>query len=84
MTAGILLFMGSWSSYLWPKLLLADQDKYLLQQGLTMLMDKNTYGAAPAIPLAAAILAMLPLLILFSVFQKHIILSVANTGTKGN
>lgn len=83
MTAGILLFMGSWGSYLWPKLLITSADKFVIQQGMTFLMNKNAYGSAPAIPIAASIVAMLPLLILFGIFQKQIIQSVANTGTKG-
>lgn len=83
MTAGILLFMGSWGSYLWPKLLIASSDKFMIQQGMTFLMDKKAYGSAPAIPIAASIVTMLPLLILFTIFQKQIMLSVANTGSKG-
>lgn len=84
MTAGILLFMGSWGSYLWPKLLIASSDKFLIQQGMTFLMDKKAYGSTPAIPIAASIVTMLPLLILFTIFQKQIMMSVANTGSKGS
>lgn len=84
MTAGILLFMGSWGSYLWPKLLIASSDKFMIQQGMTFLMDKKAYGSTPAIPIAASIVTMLPLLVLFSIFQKQIMMSVANTGSKGS
>lgn len=84
MTAGILLFMGSWGSYLWPKLLIASSDKFMIQQGMTFLMDKKAYGSTPAIPIAASIVTMLPLLILFTIFQKQIMMSVANTGSKGS
>ena len=84
MTAGILLFMGSWGSYLWPKLLIKDANKFMIQQGMTYMMNKNAFGSVPSIPIAASIVAMLPLLVLFAIFQKQIIQSVANTGTKGS
>ena len=56
----------------------------MIQQGMTYMMNKSAFGSVPSIPIAASIVAMLPLLALFAIFQKQIIQSVANTGTKGS
>ena len=82
LAAGTLLFMGSWGSYLWPKLLLQKQELYPISVGMTLMMNSK-YKAAPSIPIAAAIITMLPLLILFIIFQRYFMESIANTGSKG-
>ena len=82
LAAGTLLFMGSWGSYLWPKLLLQKQEMYPISVGMTLMMNSK-YKAAPSIPIAAAIITMLPLLILFIIFQRYFMESIANTGSKG-
>ncbi|MEG1875316.1 MAG: carbohydrate ABC transporter permease [Angelakisella sp.] len=83
LAAGTLIFMGSWSSYLWPKLLINKLDMYMVSQGMTVMMGTK-YTASPAISMAAAIVSMLPLILLFIIFQKQFIASIASTGTKGS
>lgn len=82
LAAGTLLFMGSWGSYLWPKLLLQKQELYPISLGMTLMMNSK-YKTAPSIPIAAAIITMLPLLIFFIIFQRYFMESIANTGSKG-
>ena len=82
LAAGTLLFMGSWGSYLWPKLLLQKQELYPISVGMTLMMNSKS-KPAPSIPIAAAIITMLPLLILFIIFQRYFMESIANTGSKG-
>ncbi len=83
LAAGTLIFMGSWGSYLWPKLLINKIDMYLVSQGMTVMMGSK-YTAVPAIGMAAAIVSMLPLILLFMIFQKQFMASIASTGTKGS
>lgn len=83
LAAGMLIFMGSWGSYLWPKLLINKIDMYMVSQGMTVMMG-NKYTASPAISMAAAIVSMLPLILLFIIFQKQFMASIASTGTKGS
>lgn len=83
LAAGTLIFMGSWGSYLWPKLLINKIDMYLVSQGMTVMMGSK-YTAVPAIGMAAATVSMLPLILLFVIFQKQFMASVASTGTKGS
>lgn len=82
LSAGILIFMGSWGSYLWPKLLINKMPMYMMSQGMTVMMG-GRYTATPSVQMATAIISSLPLLILFIIFQKQFMGSIAKTGTKG-
>ncbi|MDF2673832.1 MAG: MalG [Clostridiales bacterium] len=82
LSAGILIFMGSWGSYLWPKLLISKMPMYMLSQGMTVMMG-GRYTATPSVQMATAIISTLPLIIIFMIFQKQFIGSIAKTGSKG-
>ncbi len=81
-SAGILVFMGQWNSYIWPKLLIQNNNSYLLSQGLASMMG-NKYANMASTRMAAAIITTLPLLILFFTMQKHFMASVVGSGVKG-
>lgn len=78
----ILWFMGSWNDYFAPSIYINDEKKMPIQ---VMIQSLNAYYAIqtdyPAI-LAASVVALLPVLIVFMIFQKQIIASVAMTGLK--
>jgi len=78
----ILWFMGAWNDYFAPSIYINDEAKMPIQ---VMIQSLNSYYAIqtdyPAI-LAASVLALLPVLIVFMIFQKQIISSVAMTGLK--
>lgn len=78
----ILWFMGSWNDYFAPSIYINDEKKMPIQ---VMIQSLNAYYAIqtdyPAI-LAASVVALLPVLIVFIIFQKQIIASVAMTGLK--
>ncbi|WML48309.1 carbohydrate ABC transporter permease [Neobacillus sp. PS3-34] len=82
LAAGILIFMGSWGSYLWPKILISKMPMYLISQGMTVMMG-GRYTSTPSVQMATAIVSTLPLILLFVIFQKHFMGSIAKTGTKG-
>ncbi|HLO13113.1 MAG TPA: carbohydrate ABC transporter permease [Pseudoneobacillus sp.] len=82
LAAGILIFMGSWGSYLWPKILISKMPMYLISQGMTVMMG-GRYTSTPSVQMATAIVSTLPLILLFVVFQKHFMGSIARTGNKG-
>lgn len=82
LAAGTLIFMGSWGSYLWPKLLINKMPMYMLSQGMTVMMG-GRYTATPSVQMATAIISTLPLILLFMIFQKQFIGSIAKTGSKG-
>ncbi|MDP4147204.1 MAG: carbohydrate ABC transporter permease [Bacillota bacterium] len=82
LAAGILIFMGSWGSYLWPKILISKMPMYLISQGMTVMMG-GRYTSTPSVQMATAIVSTLPLILLFVIFQKHFMGSIAKTGSKG-
>ncbi|MCG7377614.1 carbohydrate ABC transporter permease [Paenibacillus sp. ACRSA] len=79
----ILWFMGIWNDYLAPIIYLNSPEKQTLQ--LVIANFNATYAIQTDYPLimAASIVALLPVLIVFLIFQKQIIESVAISGVKG-
>ena len=79
----ILWFMTIWNDYLAPILYLNTESKQTLQVVIANLnVEYATQRDYPLI-MAASFLALLPLLIVFLIFQRQIIESVALTGAKG-
>lgn len=79
----ILWFMGIWNDYLAPIIYLTSPEKQTLQ--LVIANFNAQYAIQTDYPLimAASVVALLPVLAIFLVFQKQIIESVAITGVKG-
>ncbi|MFB9330935.1 carbohydrate ABC transporter permease [Paenibacillus aurantiacus] len=79
----ILWFMGIWNDYLAPIIYLNSPEKQTLQ--LVIASFNAMYAIQTDYPLimAASVIALLPMLIVFVVFQKQIIESVAISGVKG-
>ncbi|NEC92909.1 carbohydrate ABC transporter permease, partial [Streptomyces sp. SID12501] len=79
----ILWFMTIWNDYLAPILYLNSPGKQTLQVVIANLnVEYATQRDYPLI-MAASFVALLPILVVFLVFQRQIIESVALTGTKG-
>lgn len=79
----ILWFMTVWNEYLAPILYLNSPEKQTLQVVIANLnVEYATQRDYPLI-MAASFVALLPILVVFLVFQQQIIESVALTGTKG-
>ncbi len=83
MVAGLFAFMGSWNDYLWPTLTAAvhfDQNWYTLQTGLATMQSQSNYD--PGQVMAAAIISIIPVLIVYMFVQDKIIEGVSHTGIK--
>ena len=79
----ILWFMAAWNDYLAPLLYLRSPDRLTLQVVIANL--NATYAIQTDYPLimAASVISLLPVLIIFIIFQKQIIENVALSGVKG-
>ena len=79
----ILWFMAVWNDYLGPIIYLNSENVQTLQ--LVIANFNATYAVQTDYPLimAASLVALLPVLIVFLVFQRQIIESIALTGSKG-
>ena len=83
MTAvGIFTFMGTWNDFNGPLIYLYDSKKYTKSHGLEYF--KGLYTSKWNLMMAATVLVMLPVLILFFIAQDYIIDGIAiSSGTKG-
>lgn len=80
-TLAIFVFIGSWSDFLWPLIVLNQPDYYTLPLGVAGLassLDLNWRFIA-----AGSIISIVPVLLLFLFLQKYIIPSSASSGVKG-
>lgn len=80
-TIGIWSFQGSWNDLLGPLIYLNSLDKFTLQIGLTMYQSLNKVEWGQL--MAASLLVMLPVLILFFSAQKYFTEGIKLTGVKG-
>lgn len=80
-TIFISAFIGTWNTYLWPMLVTNDNLMRTVQVGITMMNfpDGSVYGPI----MAAAILVLLPTLLIFVVFQKKIVGGIMGGAVKG-
>ncbi|AZS89343.1 carbohydrate ABC transporter permease [Streptomyces griseoviridis] len=77
----IFVFIGAWNNFLWPFVSTSDPALMTLPVGITSV--KDAYGIQYAQSMASAVLAALPLVLVFLFFQRHIVKSVATTGLGG-
>jgi len=78
---GILTFRFAWNDLMWPMIVNTSTDKMTLSAALSFMQGQYVTDY-PGI-MAGAILAVIPMIILFAVFQKQFIEGVAHTGIKG-
>jgi multiple sugar transport system permease protein len=77
---GIINFMGNWDSFLWPLIVLSSESLYTLPLGLASFTSKwyTDYAAVNA----GAMLSVIPVVIVFLIFQRYFIEGIAMTGLK--
>jgi multiple sugar transport system permease protein len=78
----LILFQASWNDYFNPLIFISSPQRMTLPLGLVALQG----GAAPGpavVVFAAVTLVVLPVLILFLVFQRHFVASIAASGIRG-
>jgi len=82
LVAGLFAFMGNWNDYLWPLIVLTgtDVNTWTLPIGLSKIA--GTYNYDYGLTMAAAILAIIPVVIVYALMQDRIIEGVSRTGIK--
>jgi len=71
---GLIIFMGSWNAYLWPLLVLKSPPNFTLP--LLIWNLNQPVGASHTtfhLQMAASVISVLPLLVIFLVFQRRLI-----------
>ena len=80
-TLGMLTFMSNWNAYLWPLIVLTEQDKRTLPIILTWYTTQHSNQIH--LSMAASVLVVLPILLVFLLAQRWIIRGISLTGMKG-
>ena len=77
----IFQFLWAWEDYLWPYLIISTKEKQLLAVGLKMFSGQYStdYGAL----FAATVISIIPVLLIYIIFQKQFIAGVASAAVKG-
>jgi multiple sugar transport system permease protein len=80
-TVGVLSFIGHWHDFMGPLIYLDRVEMYTLQLGLRMFQTVN--GSFIHYLMAASMLVLLPVLILFFLAQRQLVRGIALSGIKG-
>jgi multiple sugar transport system permease protein len=77
----ILTFQGSWNGLFWPAVLLQDESQRTIPLGLAYFQQVFT-TLWPQL-MAASVTAIVPILVIFVLFQRYFVAGVAASGVKG-
>jgi len=80
-TLAIFTFVGAWSEFLWPSIVLTRQEMYTLPVGLTHL--QGAFSANWRYIAAGAIISIAPILALFLALQRYFISGTTQGAVKG-
>lgn len=79
-TLGIFTFIGSWNDFVGPLIFMDSVRNYTLPVGIALY--QTSYYTEYGLTLATSVLATMPLIVVFMLFQRQIIDSMAMTGLK--
>lgn len=79
----ILKMMGSWNSYIWPRLVANDEAHRLITNGLRNAFTETTGDVNYPVQMAAVALVSFPLFLVFVFLRKYIMKGVSRSGIKG-
>lgn len=77
----IFTFMFAWEDFLWPLIIISSPDYYTMPLGLALFVVKNR--TAWDMLMAGSVVATLPMVIVFLIFQRKFIRGISLTGLKG-
>ena len=77
----IMVMKFAWNDLMWPLIVNTSAKKMTLAPTLASMISE--YGSNYPVQMSGAVLSILPIVILFIIFQKQFIEGVASTGVKG-
>lgn len=80
-TLGIFVFIGTWSEFLWPLILLDQPERYTLPLGVARLA--GSFSLDWRLIAAGSILSVLPAILVFVLLQRYIVPTETGSGVKG-
>jgi ABC-type glycerol-3-phosphate transport system permease component len=79
----LLSFMANWNSFLWPQIVLQNQQKYTLPIGLANMMSLPETQIPYGVLMAGTLLSIAPVVVLFFVLQRDFIAGLTSGAVKG-
>lgn len=73
-------FVNVWNQYVWPMLVTNKNELRTIQVGITMLKDRESAVFGPV--MAGVVVALVPTVLLFIVFQKQIVAGMMSGAVK--
>jgi multiple sugar transport system permease protein len=80
-TLGLFTFLAVWNDFMWPLIILTDQDKYTLPVALAALSREHVQDNE--MMMAGSVLTVLPVLLLFLVLQRYYMQGLLAGSVKG-
>jgi multiple sugar transport system permease protein len=80
-TLAVFVFMSAWNDFMWPLVVLTDSAKYTLPVGLANLSREHVQDTE--LMMAASVVTLLPVLLLFISLQRFYIRGITMGGVKG-
>jgi sn-glycerol 3-phosphate transport system permease protein len=74
-------FLSTWNQYLWPNLVINDEDEHTVQSGLRLLSKANL--DTPNLVMAGTVIAAIPILVVLIVFQRQLVRGLTAGAVKG-
>ena len=80
LTLAIISFQWRWNDFLWPLVILNDPHQFTLQIGVASIVGAQNVNWS--VLLGASVLSMIPLVLIYLVFQRYIMNADINAGLK--
>ena len=81
-TTAIFSFYWTWDNLLGPVLYLNSPEKYTVSMALNMFLSNETVSNWGAM-FAMSIVSLIPVFVIFFIFQRHVVEGISTTGLKG-
>ncbi|MGA1626070.1 MAG: carbohydrate ABC transporter permease, partial [Prochlorothrix sp.] len=80
-TLALFVFIGAWGDFLWPLIVLRDQEMYTLPLGVATLA--SSLSRDERLVAAGSVLSILPIVLVFVGLQRYILPTQSGSGLKG-
>lgn len=83
MTLAILTFLYSWNDYLWPLVSAQQREFFTITLGLASIQSNFAQSEGLGRVMASGVIASLPVVALFLIFQRYVVQAMTAGGSKG-
>jgi len=83
MTLAILTFLYAWNDYLWPLVSAQQREYFTITLGLASIQSNFAQAEGLGRVMASGVIASVPVVVLFLIFQRYVVRAMTAGGTKG-